>query len=227
MSEFPRPKIVWTNEDADGEGLFIDEILPAPGPFIQKCYQMVIRCLYQFPSEVPKLKVLHVTCRTGIDPPAFAQFFRQEEKANLVLNIRYFKRCKSEDIMYELSGVLIHELVHVAQYDGDGTAGHAFIEGIADYVRFQVGFPARHWPLFGYRPKMSKRKWNDGYETSAYFFAWIEEQYLFGFVYHVNLRLKQKHEDSSLIIEELTGKSVHELWAEYAENDTLNEPSQN
>lgn len=45
----------------------------------------------------------------------------------------------------EISGVLIHELVHVWQRDGLGSAPGGFIEGLADYVRLKAGLGAKHW----------------------------------------------------------------------------------
>lgn len=47
--------------------------------------------------------------------------------------------------LHEISGVLIHELVHVWQRNGEGTVPGGFIEGLADYVRLKAGLGAKHW----------------------------------------------------------------------------------
>lgn len=44
----------------------------------------------------------------------------------------------------EIEGVLCHEMVHVVQEDGEGTAPGWWIEGLADWVRLEGGLGAKH-----------------------------------------------------------------------------------
>ena len=48
----------------------------------------------------------------------------------------------------EIEGVLCHELVHVVQEDGDGSAPGWWIEGVADWVRMKAGLGAGHCESF-------------------------------------------------------------------------------
>eukprot|EP00842_Homolaphlyctis_polyrhiza_P002964 jgi/Hompol1/3669/HPOL_006706-RA len=67
-----------------------------------------------------------------------------------------------------MDGVLVHELVHVVQFDGFASAPWWWIEGIADWIRLRAGLAARHW-------KQTKGgSWTDGYSTTGYFLEWIE-----------------------------------------------------
>lgn len=81
-----------------------------------------------------------------------------------------------EELIREIEGVLIHEITHGYQYEPQGAGGYesgtdfyGFIEGLADYVRYVVGFTP-----------VSKRKaggnWNDGYNTSAFFIDWLHSK---------------------------------------------------
>ena len=45
----------------------------------------------------------------------------------------------------EILGVLVHELVHVWQWDGMGSCDGGLIEGVADWVRLGAGLGAPHW----------------------------------------------------------------------------------
>ncbi|KAK4694840.1 hypothetical protein P7C70_g8668, partial [Phenoliferia sp. Uapishka_3] len=48
-------------------------------------------------------------------------------------------------IKREIEGVLVHELVHVFQWDGEGSCDGGVVEGIADWVRLGAGLGAPHW----------------------------------------------------------------------------------
>jgi len=123
----------------------------------------------------------------------------------------YIERSSQE----EISGVLIHELVHVWQRNGDGSAPGGFIEGLADYIRLKVGLGAKHW-------KKSKpeedQKWDAGYERTAWFLEWVEERSNTGkgkgWLQRVNVRLaREKWGD--WVWEEAGAKNVDELWRGY------------
>ncbi|KAH7297869.1 hypothetical protein KP509_25G016200 [Ceratopteris richardii] len=61
------------------------------------------------------------------------------------------------DSLNGVEGVLYHEMTHVWQWNGQGTADGGLIESIADYVRLTAGLPASGWgqPSEG-------NKWDDG-----------------------------------------------------------------
>lgn len=55
----------------------------------------------------------------------------------------------------EIEGVVLHEMVHVWQCDGGGTAPGGLVEGLADWVRLRGGYAPEHWSRGG-------EAWDDG-----------------------------------------------------------------
>jgi hypothetical protein len=111
---------------------------------------------------------------------------------------------------HEFKGVIAHELVHVVQYDGRGTAAWWFIEGLADYVRLRVGLAPSHWAGRG-----AGESWEEGYEATAHFFGWLDEQRgARGLLVRVNASLARE-EWMDGWFDEGTGLSVGTLWRVY------------
>ncbi|KAF8956075.1 hypothetical protein BDZ97DRAFT_221475 [Flammula alnicola] len=46
---------------------------------------------------------------------------------------------------HEITGVLVHEVVHCFQHNANNTCPGGLIEGIADYVRLKEGLAPPHW----------------------------------------------------------------------------------
>ena len=107
----------------------------------------------------------------------------------------------------EIVGVVRHEMVHVLQHDGDGTAPVGLVEGIADWVRLCDGLGPPHW-------KRGGEEWDDGYQNTAYFLEWLCERCGEGTVREVNAYLGEKKYGKHMWTE-LCGATVQELWAEY------------
>lgn len=59
----------------------------------------------------------------------------------------------------EISGVILHELVHTVQLDGQGKAPGGLIEGLADFCRLEAGLGAEHW-----KEEETADTWDAGYE---------------------------------------------------------------
>ncbi|KAJ5832107.1 PBSP domain protein [Penicillium riverlandense] len=125
----------------------------------------------------------------------------------------------------EILGVLTHELVHCYQHSsprGSGKPGPpgGLIEGIADFIRLKAGFVPAHWK----RPQSSKEraeKWDQGYEHTAFFLAWLEDvRFGKGAVGLVNDRLGTVGYAAINGVgfwKGIFGKTVHELWEEYGQ----------
>lgn len=115
-----------------------------------------------------------------------------------------------EGAAHEFKGVITHELVHVMQYDGRGTAAWWFIEGLADHVRSLLGLAPPHWAGRG-----SGASWTEGYETTAHFFGWLDEQRgAQGLLMRVNASLADEEWRDDWF-DEGTGLSVETLWNVY------------
>ncbi|RDH38637.1 plant basic secretory protein [Aspergillus welwitschiae] len=120
----------------------------------------------------------------------------------------------------ELTGVLTHELVHCYQHTAppDSTTTPpppgGLIEGIADFVRLKAGLEPPHWK----RPASAKErasKWDQGYQHTAYFLAWLEDVKIGrGAVGMLNDRLLRVGYGNGFW-EGLFGMGVLELWEEY------------
>ncbi|KKK20579.1 hypothetical protein ARAM_004037 [Aspergillus rambellii] len=99
------------------------------------------------------------------------------------------KHCRSKsDPLAELVGVITHELVHCYQYAAPRVPSTAaekeipqapggLVEGVADFVRLKAGLDPPHWN----RPSSAKErggKWDQGYQHTAYFLAWLEDVWI-------------------------------------------------
>lgn len=109
---------------------------------------------------------------------------------------------------HEIQGVIVHEMVHAWQWNARGTAPGGLIEGIADFVRLQAGLDPPHWK------KEAGGDWDAGYQHTAYFLAWLEEQWGKGSVRKINERLRDELYGEQLW-EGIFGKTVGQLWKMY------------
>lgn len=110
----------------------------------------------------------------------------------------------------EIIGVLVHEMVHLWQWNGQGKASGGLIEGLADWVRLKAGFVVPHWR------KRTDGVWDMGYDGTAYFLDRLEEQFGKGFVVRLNQKLREEYVEGTFW-EELcgVGNGVDVLWREY------------
>ncbi|GAA6007614.1 hypothetical protein JCM10207_006406 [Rhodosporidiobolus poonsookiae] len=118
-----------------------------------------------------------------------------------------------EKLRHEVMGVLVHELVHAFQWDGEGSVPGGVIEGVADWVREQVGLGARHWR----EGPGDDDKWDAGYQTTGFFFRWLSAHFSNPLlVPHLNLALRSSHWDEGAHLKRLLhGQDVEKLWEMY------------
>lgn len=115
--------------------------------------------------------------------------------------------------------VVTHEVMHIVQaYPGNAGPGW-LTEGIADYVRFKFGVDNKgaHWTL----PNFSaKQNYENAYRVTARFLVWLEKDKMKGIVKQLDSDMRAKKYNSQIWIQ-LTGKTVDELWSEYAQNPAI------
>jgi hypothetical protein len=160
-----------------------------------------------------------------------------DDHKEIHLSLSYIKSTaeKNPDPAAEITGVLTHELVHCYQHTAPKGQENAsvprppggLIEGIADFVRLKAGLEPPHWK----RPASAKErpsKWDQGYQHTAYFLAWLEDVRVGkGAVGMINDRLLRvgyvgeeeecEKKDTRSFWRALFGKGISELWEEYGE----------
>jgi hypothetical protein len=107
-------------------------------------------------------------------------------------------------------GMVIHELVHVVQAYPPGGPGW-LVEGIADYIRLTHFEPKAPRPMLD----PAKARYTDAYKTAALFLEWAEKNGHPGLVAGLNAALRQQRYRAE-VWEKLTGKTVDQLWADFA-----------
>lgn len=130
---------------------------------------------------------------------------------SLVINVRMSCRYingYTGDVKTEITGVLYHEMTHVWQWNGNGQGPSGLIEGIADFVRLKAGYAPSHWV----RPGQGDR-WDQGYDVTARFLDYCDGLRSGSFVSELNKKMRDGYNQS--FFEELLGKSVDTLWADY------------
>src|ERR1700761_1266771 len=115
--------------------------------------------------------------------------------------------------------VVTHEVMHIVQDYGESTGPGWLTEGIADYARYKFGVnnAAAKWSLPAYKPT---QKYTDAYRVTARFLVWIEEKVKPGVVKDFNKQLRL-HTFNDNSWKTATGKTLDELWAEYAANPEI------
>lgn len=114
--------------------------------------------------------------------------------------------------------VVTHEVMHIVQHYTGGTPGW-LTEGIADYARYKFGVnngPAG-WSLPAWN---ASQKYTDAYRVTARFLAWLELHVRSTIVNDLNTACRNRTYTSNTW-NQLTGKSVDQLWSDYSQNPAL------
>jgi hypothetical protein len=114
--------------------------------------------------------------------------------------------------------VITHEVMHVVQdyqYDVPGW----LTEGIADYARYVYGVNNKGagWTLPDYKPGQS---YKNAYRVTARFLLWVEKNKYKKIVDDLDKAMRDGTYRAALW-KKLTGRTVDELWADYARDPAL------
>lgn len=111
--------------------------------------------------------------------------------------------------------VVTHEVMHVVQNYGRGAGPGWLTEGIADYVRYKYGVDnaGAGWSLTAFKPEQN---YKNAYRITARFLNHLEKNHP-GIVVKLDDAMR-KHTYQENIWATLTGKTIDELWADYAAN---------
>ena len=115
--------------------------------------------------------------------------------------------------------VVTHEVMHIVQGYPGGAGPGWLTEGIADYVRYTYGVnnEAGKWSLPNYDASHAYTK---SYRITARFLVWLEKNKKKNMVTKLDGAMRSKTYTAD-IWKELTGKTLDELWSEYASNPVI------
>ncbi len=114
--------------------------------------------------------------------------------------------------------VITHELTHLAQGYPQYNPSW-LVEGIADFSRHTFGLAntSANWSLPAYQ---AGQNYDNSYRITARFLVWIEAKVKAGTVKALDAQLRANtYSDASW--QTLTGKTVQQLWNDYAANPAL------
>ncbi|KAG6406618.1 hypothetical protein SASPL_134224 [Salvia splendens] len=115
----------------------------------------------------------------------------------------------SGDVKREITGVLYHEMAHVWQWNGNGqSVPDGLIQGIADFVRLKANYAPAHWVGKG-----GGDRWDERSDVTARFLDYCDGLKSGTFVAELNKKMRDGYSPS--FFQELLGKSVDTLWADY------------
>lgn len=197
----------------------LDDLGIIPEKTLQDLNLAVLHSLYDKNKDTPFIAnlALKIYQFKGI---AFTKGTKHVKEIHI--SSSYLENISDDEKFYtEFHGILTHELVHVWQYDGAGTAPFGWIEGLADFIRLQKGFIPSHWR----EPKRKQdfpNTWDCGYEKTGYFLNFVERMQP-GFIKLMNRSLsKQRWKDT--LFENFTGLNIaklFELYIQESEKETL------
>jgi hypothetical protein len=133
------------------------------------------------------------------------------EHKEIHLSTEYIEGIAAGRLTAEITGVLVHEMVHVWQWNGQHSCNGGLIEGVADWVRLKAGLAPPHW-----RKRSDDCDWDAGYDVTAYFLEWLEVDFGKDVVVRMNQKLRSEYAEDKYWPELCDGQDVKLLWARYA-----------
>jgi hypothetical protein len=200
----------------DGIALFLSQVDACR--LLPNAIDHVIQHLYTpcLGSKVPSTRSVTLVLRS-MDGVAYTTGLElDDDHKEIHLSLDYVQNFSKEpkECRHEIIGVVTHEMVHCYQYNGEGAAPGGLIEGIADFVRLKAGLAPPHWR--GPKEELGE-KWDSGYQKTAYFLNWLEEQHGSGTVGKINETMRTEKYDEDKFWEGIFGKgnSIDVLWKVY------------
>ncbi|KAJ3220803.1 hypothetical protein HK099_004002 [Clydaea vesicula] len=213
IDAYPKPLIKIIHDiSSNDESILSKAIEVSLEEYIEEIFVKVLQGLYPKPEKIKKKfeqVILEIKPINGV---------AQCSKNKITLSSKYilqiFNKSGLKGVSFEITGVLIHEMVHIVQNDGKNhegkTINDGLAEGIADYIRLRANYSPEHWS------EKKGKEWDAGYEKTAYFLRWIEDGTLCikDFVVNLNDKIFEIGWDDE-IFKHLTGVEVKELWKMY------------
>ncbi|GAA5904540.1 uncharacterized protein JCM6883_003820 [Sporobolomyces salmoneus] len=158
--------------EGQGSRLFFQHVVD-PYSVLRDSSERVLDALYprtleHAETEIPPIRTISLLL-AEIDGVAYTKGSDLDnDHKEIVLSTKYLESVyensgkDSKRLKHEIEGVLTHEIVHVFQYDGEGSLPGGVIEGIADWVRNEAHLGPPHWT----EAPGAHEKWDAGYQTT-------------------------------------------------------------
>ncbi|XP_071705016.1 uncharacterized protein [Rutidosis leptorrhynchoides] len=130
------------------------------------------------------------------------------EKNKINFNVNTFNGVPSDMLKRVFTSIMYHEMTHVFQWNGEGLAPGGLTEGIADYTVIR----ANYVDVATYTKPGEGDRWDEGYGVTARFLEYCDTLTP-SFVAKLNKLMRPTYDVS--FFQELTGKSVEQLWDDY------------
>ncbi|MWC30716.1 basic secretory protein-like protein [Paenibacillus sp. MMS18-CY102] len=204
------PVIDYHNTDTTYKGTLINQAFPDAEQEVTEIVRKINSLFYANPGEAHfGPKTIHIRVE---DSPGVASAGGDRSDADIFISSQHLNNVYNggKPIREEIIGILYHELTHVYQDNDNGAAPGYMIEGIADAVRFEVGYHDRYSEQVG-------GTWQDGYGKTGNFIRWIDEHKRPGFLRDINASLSSFDGSTwtANVFSTLAGADVNTLWNEY------------
>lgn len=175
--------------------------------------QRVISAFFEVYPRLAKAYNTKTARHVVIDIDTAYKGVAETGSARILISSAWLRK-RPEDI-----DVVTHEGMHIVQDYGESVGPGWLTEGIADYARYRFGInnAAAGWKLPDYKPA---QHYDNSYRITARFLLWIEQQVKPGFVKAMDEQLR-RHTYTDAAWQQLTGKTLDDLWAAYAANPAI------
>jgi hypothetical protein len=180
------------------------------GSVLSDAVDSVLSILYNKDSKIPPTRSVTLILRS-MEGVAFTTGKDiDDDHKEIHVSTDYIASISAERREKELTGVIVHEMVHCWQWAAKGTCPGGLIEGIADYVRLRADLAPPHWSRV-----WEGCEWDSGYERTGYFLDYLEKRFGDGTIVAINDRLRDRDYHEDHFWKHCCGNDVKILWAEY------------